>query len=123
MFTQELQKSGIGYDYFQGRKWLPKIGGRGGGQVVMRCGCPADPSIRPLSFIFVSMISSFKIKIFIIFKLVSFHYFIVDVFRNIKFKKSKNQFDFEIDFCRLHRQSSNSTKNRVCFEIDFFLSL
>ena len=25
-------------------------------------------------------------------------------FRNIKFKKSKNQFDFEIDFCRLHRQ-------------------
>ena len=25
-------------------------------------------------------------------------------FRSIKFKKSKNQFDFEIDFCRLHRQ-------------------
>ena len=25
-------------------------------------------------------------------------------FRNIKFKNSKNQFDFEIDFCRLHRQ-------------------
>ena len=25
-------------------------------------------------------------------------------FRNIKFKKLKNQFDFEIDFCRLHRQ-------------------
>ena len=25
-------------------------------------------------------------------------------FRNIKFKKLENQFDFEIDFCRLHRQ-------------------
>ena len=26
------------------------------------------------------------------------------LFRNIKFEKSKNQFDFKIDFCRLHRQ-------------------
>ena len=25
-------------------------------------------------------------------------------FGNIKIKKSKNQFDFEIDYCRLHRQ-------------------
>ena len=25
-------------------------------------------------------------------------------FRNIKFKKSKNQFDFEIDFCGRHGQ-------------------
>ena len=25
-------------------------------------------------------------------------------FQNIKFKNLKNQFDFEIDFCRLHRQ-------------------
>ena len=46
---------------------------------------------------------------------------------NSKKKSSlKQTVEFELDFCRLHRQeksSSNSTKNQVCFKLEFFLSL
>ena len=62
------------------------------------------------------------IYLHLIFEISSVTWFFFQ-FRNIKFEKSKNQFDFEIEFCRLHPQqklSSNFTKNQVCFKIDFF---
>ena len=57
---------------------------------------------------------------------------VIPFFFNFKLKKKidfeTNLFfvEFQLDFyclCSLQKSSSNSTKNRVCFEIDFFLSL